>query len=106
MDATHIADQVLTASTALAGLLLVFLSNAASSFESYDVPDRGAVRARYRVRGWLAFAAFAAALLAALLDVFFYWDGSACSVTASAALLIASLFLGLIAAFITVRGIG
>jgi|HubBroStandDraft_6_1064221.scaffolds.fasta_scaffold630498_3 hypothetical protein len=104
-DATHIADQVLTASTALAGLLLVFLSNAVAGFEGFDTTARRAVRTKYRVRGWLGFAAFTAALLSAALSLLFYWDKSKGTVIASAALLLLSLVLGLIAAFIAARDI-
>jgi hypothetical protein len=44
MDATHIADQVLTASTALAGLLLIFLGNAAAGIDGYTPLQRTAYR--------------------------------------------------------------
>jgi O-antigen/teichoic acid export membrane protein len=104
-DATHVADQILTASTALAGLLLVFLSNALAGFEGYDRTARRAVRAKYLIRGWLSFGAFTAALVSATLALLFYWDKSKETVIASAVLLLLSLLLGLIAAFIAARDI-
>jgi len=104
-DATHIADQVLTASTALAGLLLVFVSNALAGFEGFDPVARRAVRMKYRVRGWLGFAAFTAALLSAVLSLLFYYDKAKETVIASVALLLLSLLLGLVAAFIAARDI-
>jgi hypothetical protein len=100
-DATHVADQVLTASTALAGLLLVFLSNAVSGFEGFDPTARRAVRARFRRRGWLGFAALTAALISALLSLLYYWDKNTTTIIVSAELLILSLILGLIAALLT-----
>ena len=104
-DATHVADQVLTASTALAGLLLVFLSNAVAGFEGYGPTERRTVRGKYSRRGWLAFAALTAALISAFLSLLFYWDKTIGTVIASAALLLVSLILGLIAAWITARDI-
>jgi hypothetical protein len=101
MNAEHIADQVLPASAAFAGLVLVFLSNAVSGFEGYEPAQQSAVRGKYRRRGWLAFAAFAAALISVLLSLLFYWDKAYWSVTASVVLLVVSLALGLIAALVT-----
>jgi hypothetical protein len=40
MEYTHIADQLLGAGTALAGLILIFLSNAVTTYEAYSVSRR------------------------------------------------------------------
>jgi hypothetical protein len=63
--------------------------------------ERRAVRSRYQLRGWLGFAALTSALLSALLSLLFYWDKNTSTIIASAILLIISLILGLVAAFIT-----
>ena len=67
--ASTISEQVLTAATALAGLILVFLGNVASSFEGYPKEDQRVVRPKYRKRAWLAFGGFAGSLAAAGLAI-------------------------------------
>jgi hypothetical protein len=66
MDAPHIADQLLTASTALAGLLLLFLSGVTSGYESLAPQARRAARNHFGFRGWLGFVGFSVALLSTL----------------------------------------
>jgi hypothetical protein len=107
VDATHIADQVLTGSAALAGLLLIFLGNAVSGIDGYAAGERtAAIKRRYRRRGWGAFAAFALSLVAALLSLAFYWDGCALTVTISAILLAGGFLAALGAALVTALDIG
>lgn len=74
MHAEHVANQVLAAGAALAGLLLVFLSNALAGYAGYDRAAQESVRDQFRRRGWLAFSAFSCALTSCLLVLSFYWD--------------------------------
>ncbi|HTV90140.1 MAG TPA: hypothetical protein VME41_14090 [Stellaceae bacterium] len=106
MNAEHVADQVLAAGAALAGLLLVFLGNAQAGYEGYPTDAQSDVRAKYMARGWLAFAAFASAIIACGLSLAFYWDRCESTVSGAAALLGVAFLLGLIAALITVLDIG
>jgi hypothetical protein len=106
MDASHIADQLLTASTALAGLVLVFLSNVISGFDSYDPREKASVRPRFRFRARFGLAGFGAALLSALASLVYYWICWGWLVDASAGLLVLSLFIALAAAFISTKDIG
>ena len=69
MDAGHISDEVVTAGAALAGLILVFLGNVAIGYEGYDAEAKSAVLARFRRRGWFAFAGITASLLSVLATV-------------------------------------
>jgi hypothetical protein len=105
MNAEHVADQVLTAGAALAGLLLVFLGNALTQFQSFATTAQGTVRAKYMSRGWFAFAAFACALIACGLSLGFYWDRCDSTIAAAAALLGFAFLIGLVAALITVLDI-
>jgi hypothetical protein len=105
MNAEHVADQVLAAGAALAGLLLVFLSNALAGYGGYERTAQNAVRAEFRRRGWLAFSAFACALASCLLALGFYWDKSEATINAAAALLALAFILGFVAAFVTVMDI-
>lgn len=105
MDATHIADQILTASTALAGLILVSIGAAATSYESYDAESKVVVKARYQRRGWFAFVGFALSLFSALSALAYYWHESVCLIDASAALLVLALVIALFVALISVLDI-
>lgn len=106
MDYTHIADQLLTAGTALAGLILIFLSNAATAYEAYKPDERRTVRQKYRSRGWLALCAFTGALISAILSLFYYWVKSPCLIIIGAAFFVASLICALVAAYTAVGDIG
>jgi hypothetical protein len=105
MSAEHVADQVLAAGAALAGLLLVFLSNALAGYAGYSRTAQNAVRAQFRRRGWLAFFAFASALISCLLSLAYDWDKSEPTVIAAAVLLVLAFGLGLIAAIVAVTDI-
>lgn len=61
------AGDIASASTALGGLLLVFLGSIVNAFGSYRPEDQGTVRRKYIVKGSLAFAGFVLALAAAAL---------------------------------------
>ncbi len=65
MESDTLASQLLPAATALAGLILVFLGGVFNAYESYDTEQKSAVRAKYQLRGWLAFSGFVLALFAA-----------------------------------------
>jgi hypothetical protein len=105
MNAAHLADQVLTGATALAGLILVFLGNVVSSYEGYAPQAKSSVRGRFRRRGWFAFAGFASSLVSALLALSYNWlDWDSLIITAIF-LLAASLVCAFVAALLEVRDI-
>jgi hypothetical protein len=105
MDPSHIADQLLTASTALSGLILVFIGNAVTGYDGYDAGQQQAVKRKYQRQGWLGFAGFLCALLSALLALLYNWAPSPCIVYAGAGLLVISLAIACVAAFMHVREI-
>lgn len=76
METANLANQLLSAGTALAGLILVFLGVVFTGYESYDTVQKAAVRAKYRVRAWLAFAGFGCALSAAAGGIVANWSSS------------------------------
>lgn len=101
MDETHIADQLLAAGTTLAGLVLVFLSGALSTFQSYETDQQDAVRKRFQLRGWLAFAAFAASAASAAASLAFYRMPVHCLIVLGEGLFAIALILALVAAVIS-----
>ena len=74
MQTANLANQLLSAGTALAGFILVFLGVVFTGYESYDAPQKAAVRAKYRFRAWLAFGGFACALCAAASGIVANWS--------------------------------
>lgn len=73
MDPTIVAGQVTTAGTALAGLILVFLGNIFTSFNSYDADQQSSVKRKYRMRGLMALAGFVMSLLTAVFGLLSHW---------------------------------
>lgn len=105
MDATHIADQVLTASVALAGLLLVFLSNTIAEFERYSTTQQATVLPKFQRRGWFAFGGFCISLCAAGSVLIYYWYPATWLIDAGTSLLTIALLSVFGAAWGVVRGI-
>lgn len=101
MDYAHIADQLLTVSTALAGLILVFLGNSISGYASYDAVQQASVRSKYRVRTALAVVGFVAALVSALGALRFYWIHSLTFIHWSVGSFLLALGCALVCAAIT-----
>src|SRR5262249_33628542 len=95
-------DQVLTASTALAGLLLVSIGGVVSAYQSYATDAQPAVLARFRWRGWVAFSGFAISLISALAALASYWIKYEWLTDVSAALLVLALMGALAAALFSV----
>jgi hypothetical protein len=67
--AADIAGDVAAASSALAGLLLVFLGATQTAFEAYDKTAQKSVLSKYRRKAWLAFAGFVLSLIALSLSL-------------------------------------
>jgi hypothetical protein len=65
--AEGMASDIITAGTALAGLLLVFIGNAVSDFQGYDAETSDLVRSRYKRKAGFALAGFGLSLLSVLL---------------------------------------
>lgn len=105
MDASHVSDELLTASTALAGLILVFVGNAVAGYDSYDARQQHAVKQKYQNRGWTGFVGFVAALGSALFALIYNWICAAWLVYVSAFLLFFSLASVCFAAFVQVKEI-
>jgi hypothetical protein len=62
VNGLNVAGEVVGASTALAGLILVYLGSIAASYASYETTQQGSVRLSHQRRIWLAFIGFVFAL--------------------------------------------
>jgi hypothetical protein len=101
----HVADDLLTGSTALAGLIFLFIGNTIGRWDSYGPQKQHEVRSKYRLRGWFALLGFAAALTSAALVLLFNWASVTWMVYASAGFYLVSLSVVCFAAIAQVRGI-
>lgn len=54
MDSISIAGETVTAATALAGLILVYLGSLAASYGTYQPTERKTVKSGFLKRAWLA----------------------------------------------------
>jgi NAD/NADP transhydrogenase beta subunit len=105
VDPVSVTDDVVAGTTALAGLILVYLGNVASGLASFEEDERGAVRATYRFRAWFAFAGMVIAIVSTMLAITAKWSNSACIAVWAIVLLFLALFWGIALAFLTAREI-
>lgn len=73
MDSISIVSEIVGASTALAGLILVYLGSLVASYAAFQPQERKSVRQRHQRRAWVAFGGFALALLTATLGLLGKW---------------------------------
>jgi hypothetical protein len=103
MDGNGVAGEVVTAATALAGLILIYIGTLVTAYETRQPGgERNAVKIKFLSRAWLAFVGFAFALSSAILSVIGKWISSPCVGNVSVWLL---LFAFAAATFATVQAI-
>jgi hypothetical protein len=100
-----LGSDVITAGTALAGLVLVFVGALSTSFDSYDPTEKKSVRLRYQTRLWFAFTGFSCAVGAALLAILGKWIENECLAFGSLSLLLAAFAFVVVTALIAVRDV-
>lgn len=105
MDGIAVAGEVVGASTALAGLILVYMGSLATGFGAFQPQEQKSVRGRYLTRAWIAFVGMAFALTAAALGVLGKWFASECIANASVIFLLIAFIWGVVIAVLTVREI-
>jgi hypothetical protein len=96
-SAIDVGGDIGASATALAGLLLVFLGFAVTSFEGYSKQEQGAVRPRYQRRAWLAFAGFGVSVLAAIFGILGKWLQVNCLAVTGVALFLLAIGVALAA---------
>ena len=102
MDGLGVADDVVTAGTALGGLILIYIGSMVTEFGSYTAVEQKSVRGRFAVRGWLAFVGFVAAVGSAALAIIGKWLASPCASNVAVWVLLAAFVW---AVFSTVQSI-
>ena len=102
---TDIAGDIMSAATALSGLLLVFLGAVATAFDSYDSTAKAAFLIAFKRRAWFSLTGFLLALLSAGLAFVGKWLDSTSLVVWASICLGLSFVPVIAAAFSTVRDI-
>jgi hypothetical protein len=102
MDAAAVAGDVVTAATALAGLILVYLGSISASYGGFSSEQQNSVRASHQRRAWLAFVGFVFALVSAALAVTGKWIGIPCMETIAVVFLLITFLWGIGSALSTV----
>jgi len=106
MDGIAVAGEVVTAGTALAGLILIYIGSIATAFEARQPGgERNAVRLAFLGKAWVAFVGLFLALFAAGLSVIGKWLGSACPANVAVWILLAAFGWAIFAAVQIIRGI-
>ena len=105
MDGIAVADDVVTAGTALSGLILIYVGSLVTKFESYAAEEQGAIKARLQSRAWIAFAGMGFSLLAAALAVIGKWTQNCFAGNVAVWTLLASFVWAAVMGAMTVREI-
>lgn len=106
MDGTGVAGEVVTAGTALAGLILIYIGSLATAYEARQPGgERNAVKLAFLYRAWLAFLGFFLSLFSAGLAVVGKWIASQCVGNVSVWFLLAAFAAALFATIQVIRGI-
>jgi hypothetical protein len=98
VGALSVAGDVVAASVALAGLILVYLGTISTAFDSYQKKEQVTVLGKYRRRAWFAVLSFALSISAAALALIGKWVGIKCAALAAIIILLFALILVLVAA--------
>lgn len=90
MNGVSASGEVVTAGTALAGLILIYIGSLVTSYGSYQAQEQKTVRNKFLGRAWLAFVGFFLALSAAALGVIGKWLDNCCAGNVSVWVLLAA----------------
>lgn len=105
MTALDIADAIVGAATATAGLILVFLGATLASFERFSSEAQSSVKQHYQWRGQVAFVGLIVAVAASVFGLVAKWMGAVGLAVAAFVLLTISLALVVYAAYLSVSEI-
>ena len=93
-----LTGDIVAASAALAGFILVYLSAIATGYASFDRTARAAVRGSFRSRAWFAFIGIFLSVLASGVAALAKWQGSTFIAGVSLLLFAVALFWAVVSA--------
>ena len=103
IDPVNLAGDVITGSTALGGLLLVYLGAITTSYARYDKQAQPTVRREHKIRAWLAVIGIFFSLVSAGLALVGKWANNGWAVSTAIFLLVLALFWVMGAAILSAR---
>jgi hypothetical protein len=98
--ALGLAGDVIAASAALAGLILVYLGAVASGYASFEKTQQGSVRASFQRRAWFAVVGILFSVAACGSAALAKWLANACVAGASLVLFALTLFWAALSAIL------
>lgn len=105
-DKLQLAGNVLSAATFIAGLLLAYIGSTAAAWTSIAVTLRDQdTKRKYQIRAWIAFGAFVAAIIAAVLALFSRLNNAPGLLNCALWVLGAAALAVGVSAFMTAKGI-
>ena len=105
MNGITVSGEVVTAGTALAGLILIYIGSLVTSYGGYQPQERKTIILRFLSRAWLAFVGFLLALTAATLAVVGKWLDIACAANTAVWVLLMAFAWAVFATVQTIREI-
>jgi hypothetical protein len=105
MDGIAVAGEVVTAGTALAGLILIYIGSLVNAFGSYQAQEQKTVRTRFLRRAWVAFVGMVLALVAAAMAVLAKWLQNGCLGDVSVWFLLAAFAWAILSVVLIIREI-
>lgn len=105
MFGVDVASEVVSAATAMAGLVLVYLGALATGYGAFQPQERKTVRPAYYRRAWVAFGCMIAAVASAFLGLLAKWVPSEGCGDAAVVLLVACFGAGIWIAYETAKEI-
>jgi len=102
VDALAAMSEVVTAGTALAGFILVYIGSLVSGYEAYNPTERGTVRGRFVARAYLSAVGFVLGLISAALAITAIVAHNQCTAVAAVVVLGTAFLSALVATLKTV----
>lgn len=103
MDHAGLAGNLITASTAIAGLILVFLGIVLTAFDGYETTEQNAVRGKFQQRAVIALVGFLLSVFSCVFGIAALWPSLNALVWPSLIFFIVSVVFVVLAALACVR---
>ena len=96
MNGLSVSGEIVTAGTALAGLILIYIGALVTSYGSFAATEQKSVKGKFQQRAWLAFVGLVLSLLAATLAIIGKSVNDCCTANASVIVILAAFGWGAI----------
>jgi uncharacterized membrane protein len=98
-----VTSEMVTASTAMAGLVLVYIGTLVASYSTFEPQEKRTVRNRFLIRAYLALFGMFLAVVSATLGILAKWSNNENAADAGVVILLVAFCWGLLVAYLTIR---